>query len=276
MCIILRFCGGTAVNFVERTGANAISTFKNISGFWVFCLKCLREFLQGSFFNRAAFDVLVMQIFFTAYQLFAFFAVLSAVFGSIFIGIIFHLVKSLGLVQYLGDIIMGIVVLEISPLITVVLLALRSSSAINSEIAVMKVNREIDALESFKIDPVIYLFLPRIISFIISVTLLSSLFAIIVLFSGFLFSSAMFDMSGGIFTDMIAKSITVFDIFLFYVKSVFFGFFISVIPLYNGWRTHYRFTDVPVSVLRGMMGVFMSIVIVEVVSLVARFFLNSL
>ena len=86
---------------------------------------------MGSFFNRAAFDILVMQIFFTAYQLLNFFVVLSAVFGSIFIGIVFQTVKSFGLVQYLGNIIMGVVVLEFSPLITVVLLALRSSSAVN-------------------------------------------------------------------------------------------------------------------------------------------------
>ncbi|MBR4489122.1 ABC transporter permease, partial [bacterium] len=174
-------------DFIEQLGAKAVSTFNNVSGFCVFCLKCLREFLQGSFFNRAAFDVLVMQIFFTAYQLLNFFVVLSAVFGSIFIGIVFQTVKSFGLIQYLGNIVMGVVVLEFSPLITVVLLALRSSSAVNSEIAVMKVNREIDALESFGIDPVIYLVLPRIIRFIISVTVLSSLFAIIVLFSGFIF-----------------------------------------------------------------------------------------
>ena len=231
---------------------------------------------MGSFFNRAAFDILVMQIFFTAYQLLNFFVVLSAVFGSIFIGIVFQTVKSFGLVQYLGNIIMGVVVLEFSPLITVVLLALRSSSAVNSEIAVMKVNREIDALESFGIDPVVYLFLPRIISFIISVTILSSLFAIIVLFSGFIFSSIIFEMSAGIFSEMITKSISVFDIIIFYMKTVVFGFFIAVIPLYNGGKTKYRSTDIPVSVLSGMMGVFMSIVLVEVVSLVARFFLNSL
>ena len=134
-------------DFIEQFGSKAVSTFKNVSGFCRFSLKCLREFLQGSFFNRAAFDVLVMQIFFTAYQLLNFFVVLSAVFGSIFIGIVFQTVKSFGLVQYLGNIVMGVVVLEFSPLITVVLLALRSSSAVNSEIAVMKVNREIDALD---------------------------------------------------------------------------------------------------------------------------------
>ena len=231
---------------------------------------------MGSFFNRAAFDILVMQIFFTAYQLLNFFVVLSAVFGSIFIGIVFQTVKSFGLVQYLGNIVMGVVVIEFSPLITVVLLALRSSSAVNSEIAVMKVNREIDALESFGINPVVYLFLPRIISFIISVTILSSLFAIIVLFSGFIFSSIIFEMSAGIFSEMITKSISVFDIIIFYMKTIVFGFFISVIPLYNGWKTQYRPTDIPVSVLHGMMGVFMSIVFVEVLSLVVRFFLNSL
>lgn len=263
-------------DLVENFGGRAIERVENIKNFCRFTLRCLGEFLQGSFMNRAAFDVMVVQIYFTAYQLLAFFAVLSVICGSIFIGIIFQTVKSLGLVQYLGDIVMGLVVLEFSPLITAVLLALRSSSAINSEIAVMKVNREIDALEAFKIDPVIYLFLPRIIGFVVSVLVLSSLFSIIVICSGLVFSNSIFGMSTGMFTDLLAKSVSLVDIAILFIKCLLFGFFISVIPLYNGWKTKYQYTAVPVSVLHGMMGVFMSIVVIEVLSLVVRFILNSL
>ncbi|MGI6394329.1 MAG: MlaE family ABC transporter permease [bacterium] len=261
---------------VEKIGNNAIAKYNDFADFSSFMFKCLKAIGSGSFFNRAVLDVLIMQIYFTAYELLSLFILLSVVYGSIFIGIVLQTVKSLGLVQYLGDIIMGIVVLEMAPLITVFLLALRSSSAINAETAVMKVNREIDALESFMIDPVVYLFVPRIISLVLSVTILSVVFSIVVLFSGFIFSSIIFQMSSGMYASLIAKSVTVIDLVVMLVKSVAFGFLISVIPLYHGWKTKYMVTAIPVAVLRGMMSVFMSIILVEVLSLAARLLLNYL
>jgi phospholipid/cholesterol/gamma-HCH transport system permease protein len=261
---------------IENIGNRTIAKYNDIANFSSFVLRCLKAIGSGSFFNRAVFDVLVIQIFFTAYELLSLFIFLSVVYGSIFIGIVLQTVKSLGLVQYLGDIIMGLVVLEMAPLITVFLLALRSSSAVNAEIAVMKVNKEIDALESFGIDPVKYLFVPRIISFVLSVTILSSVFSIVVLFSGFIFSSIIFQMSPGMYADLIAKSVTATDLLVMLLKSMTFGFLISVIPLYHGWRTKYMMTAIPVAVLKGMLSVFMSIILVEVLSLAARLALNYL
>jgi len=262
---------------IENLGGNVISKGQNALNFLEFLKKCLKAIFSGSFItNRAAFDVLVMQIYFTAYELLPLFIFISAVYGSIFIGIVLQTVKSLGLVQYLGDIIMGLVVLEMAPLITVFLLALRSSSAVNAEIAVMKANRELDSLVSFRIDPVTYLFVPRIISFIISVTTLSAIFSIVVLFSGFIFSSIIFEMSAGIYADLLARSVSIWDLLIMLFKSVLFGFLISVIPIYHGWRTKYYVTAIPVSVLKGMMSVFMSIILVEVLSLAVRLALNYL
>lgn len=56
------------------------------------------------------------------------------------------------------------------------LITLRSSAAINTEMAVMKVNQEIKTLEIFRIDIIDYLVMPRIINGIVSIVLLSSLF----------------------------------------------------------------------------------------------------
>ena len=83
---------------------------------------------------------------------------------------------------------MGFMVAEIAPLVTVLLIALRSSSAINAEIAVMKVNNELNTLTVFRIDIITYLFPPRVISGIASVVLLTCLFALIVLTCGLIYS----------------------------------------------------------------------------------------
>ena len=262
--------------YIEKIGTNAINKRNDIRSFFSFTGRCFKGIFSGSFMNRAVFDILVIQIYFTAYELLSLFLILSVVYGSIFIGIVLQTVKSVGLVQYLGDIIMGIVVLEMAPLITVFLMALRSSSAVNAEIAVMKANREIDSLEAFKIDPVEYLFVPRIISFMLSVTILSAIFSIVVLFSGFVFTKIIFQMSAGMYTDLIARSVSLTDLGVMFFKSLSFGFLISVIPIYHGWNTKYQVTAIPVAVLRGMMSVFMSIILIEVISLVLRLTLNYL
>jgi len=134
-----------------------------------------------------------------------------------------------------------------------------------------KIGRELDALEAFGIDIANYLFLPRILAVMVSVMLLSALFAIIVTFSGLIFSTLIFDMGFNAYADIIAKAIEYKDFLILAVKSAALGFFITFIPLYYGSRAGYHLTAVPVSVLRGMVNVFIAIVVIEVLSLVARF-----
>ena len=96
------------------------------------------------------------------------------------------------LTQYFGHILMGFIVSEFSPFITVLLITLRSGSAINTEIAVMKVSQEMSSLEAFRIDVINYLLVPRVINGVISIVLLSTLFSVALLGSGFLFSRLIF------------------------------------------------------------------------------------
>ncbi len=262
--------------FFENIGFRTVEKLKDFADFILFSQRAFFSIICGDFLRRTEKEILEIQLYFTSFQLLFSFVLLSLVFGSFFIALVFMLVKSYGLVQYLGNIIMGVVVLELAPLITVILLALRSSSAINSEIAVMRVNREMDALEAFHIDPMRYLFIPRIVCFMVSVTILSAIFAIVVLLSGFLICSMMFGFSGSVYTELLANSASPADLIVFFLKTMLFGFFISVIPIYHGWKTPYQLTAIPVSVLRGMMGVFISIIFVEVLTSALRLLLNSL
>jgi phospholipid/cholesterol/gamma-HCH transport system permease protein len=186
-------------------------------------------------------------------------------------GIVFQIIKNLGLTEYLGRILMNLVVTELAPFVTVLLIALRSSSAINAEIAVMKVNKELNTLDKFNIDAVDYLFLPRVINGVISVVLLSTFFSIMVLTSGLLFSKLLFGLSLESYSNVLLSSANFYDIVISLVKCCTFGFFITLIPIRFGLRATNDLTSIPISVLNGMVDVFIAIVFIEVLSLILMF-----
>jgi phospholipid/cholesterol/gamma-HCH transport system permease protein len=215
--------------------------------------------------------VLINQIYFTSVQILPFFIGISIILGSLLIGIVFHIIKTFGLAEYLGRILMGLVVTELSPFVTVLLIALRSSSAINAEIAVMKVNKELNTLDKFNIDIINYLFLPRVINGVISVVLLSALFSILALSSGLLFSKLIFGMSLDTYSNVLLKSANFYDIIISLIKCCALGFFVTLIPIRFGLSATNDLTSIPIAVLNGMVDVFIAIVIIEVLSLILIF-----
>ncbi len=256
------------IGFVERIGETSLkmtATFRDILSF---AFTIVFSMFDKKTYNSAMRMVLINQIYFTSVQILPLFAGISIILGSFFIGIVFQVIKNMGLAEYLGRILMGLVVTELSPFITVLLIALRSSSAINTEIAVMKVNKELDSLEKFNIDIIDYLFVPRVINGVISVVLLSSLFSILALTSGMLFSKLLFGMSVDVYTNVLLNSAVFYDIVISLIKCCTFGFFITLIPIRSGLYASYELTSIPISVLHGMVDVLMAIVLIEVLSLI--------
>ncbi len=235
-----------------------------------FACRVIMKMFDIKTYNSATRAVLLNQIYFTAVQILPLFLVGSILFGSMLIGVVFKIIMDLGLVHYLGKILVGLLVVEMAPLVTALLIALRSGSAINAEIAVMKVSREMRTLEVFNIEAIDYLFIPRIVNGVVSVVLLSGLFSIVVIISGLLFSNIFFGMSADVYTGVLLDSANSGDLILSIIKAATFGFFITMIPIRSGFAATDELTSVPITVLRGMVKVFIAILIIEVLSLLIR------
>lgn len=257
---------------LEDIGRLEISTSKSFIDTISFAFKVAGRMFQPRIYNSAMRMVLVNQIYFTSVQILPVFLVVSTVLGSLLIGIVFQLLKQLNLIDYLGNVLMGLIVTELSPLITVFFITLRSSSAINTEMAVMKVDGEIKTLEIFRIDVIDYLLIPRIINGIISLVLLSSLFSIVLMAGGIIFSWVIFGISMDVYSNILLKSADFSDIVVSLIKCAVFGFFIALIPIQSGLRASREFTSIPISVSSGMVNVFTAIIIIEVLSLVTKLF----
>ncbi len=260
------------MDLLENIGRLGLNATKTIFDTFSFARKVIFRMFQPRAYNSAMRMVLVNQIYFTSVQILPVFLIVSMVLGSLLIGIVFQLLKQMGLTDYFGNVLMGLIVTDLSPFFTVLFITLRSSSAINTEMAVMKVTGEIKTLETFRVDVINYLLVPRIINGIVSLVLLSSLFSIVLIISGMLFSWVIFGMSLDVYSNILLNSANFSDIVISLIKCAVFGFFITLIPIRYGLRASYEFTSIPIAVSGGMVSVFTAIIIIEVLSLVTKLF----
>ncbi len=256
---------------IKNIGRFVIKEYQVATSTLAFTLSCIKAIFNPKSYNSAMRLILYRQIYFTNIQPLPTFILSSMFFGSLLLVLIFTVTKDLGLTDMLGDIVIDIILYEFSPLFTVFLISLRSSSAINTEIAVMQVNREIDTLKSFDIDIISYLFLPRILNGVITILALSSIFSISVLSSGYILSYLFLDFDFSMYSIFIAKAVDFNYLIVLFVKCVAFGFFITLIPIIYGMKASHELTTIPIAVLHGMIMIFRFIIIIEVLSLIIRF-----
>ena len=258
------------LKFIESIGDKAINTISSFYEALRFTSICLIHMLNPRSYNPAMRMVLTKQIYFTAVGIIPLFTTMAVFFGSIIIGVVIALSSEYNLQDQIGSIIITFVVDEFSPFFTALLISLRSGTAVNTEIAVMKVNKELNTLEEYKIDIIDYLFLPRIISGMISVVSLSILFAVIMLSSGYIFTLFYMNMDFYTYKYILIDAVELKDIVVLLVKSMAFGFVTMLIPIYSGLKTGKSYTAIPISVLNGMVKLFVALFFIEVLSLLIQ------
>lgn len=258
------------IKFIENIGEKTINSLSSFNEALQFTFICLGHMLQPKSYNPAMRMVLTKQIYFTAVTIIPLFIMMAFLFGSVIIGVVISLATQYSLQDKIGSIIVTFVIDEFSPFFTALLISLRSGTAVNTEIAVMNVNKELNMLKEYNINFIDYLFLPRIISGIISVTSLSILFAIIMLSSGYLFTLFYMNMDLHTYKYLLLDAIEVKDLVVLLLKSIAFGFVTMLIPIYSGFKMANSYTTIPISVLNGMVKLFIAIFFIEVLSLVIQ------
>lgn len=257
--------------FVRNIGLKTFNLFFIFKEALYFTFLCLFKLFSKGSYNSATKEILIKQIYFTAVQVLPILFITGIIFGSIFIALIVHLALDYGLKDHIGNILIVLIVSEFAPLMTVLLLALRSGAAINTEIAVMKVSKELNTLKAFNINIIEYLFLPRIISGLISTVLLASLLSIVMLFSGYIYLLLFFETGLDLYIRTLIHAISLYDLFLFFTKNILFGFFVILIPIYSGLNTEMSYTGIPIAVLNGMVKLIITIMSIEVILLVIQY-----
>jgi phospholipid/cholesterol/gamma-HCH transport system permease protein len=195
---------------------------------------------------RTVFSVVSTQIYFTGWQAMPLITILALASGGLVILQSASNLNFLGGGGMIGNLLVVIVVRELAPLLTALVVIARSGTAVASEVGNMRANREIEALESMGINPLSYIVFPRILGGIVSVLCLSIYFVLIALVGGFVITKLVHDMSFGFYFDSLSRALSVEDVWLFLLKNSFSGMIIFVIACYQGLSVRQSPTEVPI------------------------------
>jgi phospholipid/cholesterol/gamma-HCH transport system permease protein len=184
----------------------------------------------GLFFRE-----LSRQIYFTALQ-----RAYILIFTALMLGmlVIVHATQQLVKVQgeeFVGWLLVTIVVREVGPVWATFFVLLNSGSAITVEIGTMSVNGEIRALQMMGIDPYRYLGVPRFWGVTISLLSLYILCVFAAIIGGYLFAQVFAEIFWAKFWLSFINALQWIDLSVGFAKTTIFGMLITTVSIYFGF-----------------------------------------
>jgi phospholipid/cholesterol/gamma-HCH transport system permease protein len=129
------------------------------------------------------------------------------------------------------------IVLELGPLITGLVLTGRVGARMTAEIGTMRVTEQIDALETLSYDPLAYLVVPRLIAATLMFPLLVIFANVVGVVSGLATSVLATDVTLAQFLEGLRLGYADFQLIYSLIKATMFGCAIALLCSYEGYRT---------------------------------------
>ena len=125
---------------------------------------------------------------------------------------------------------------EIGGLITAIIVAGRSGSAFTAHIGTMRVNQEIDAMQTMGLNTIDTLVLPRIIALVITLPLLTFYADIMGLLGGAMMCYFQLDITIPVFLRQLNEAVDVNTLMVGLIKAPVFAFVIALVGCYEGFQ----------------------------------------
>lgn len=164
---------------------------------------------------------------------------------------------------------------ELGPVLTALVLAGRIGAAITAEIGSMKVNEQIEALDTMAIDPVRYLVVPKLVSLLIMLPCLTVIGDFSGIFGGYSIGVYNLKINPGLYWQTATKFLDLQDIYTGLLKSVVFAFIIVLIGAYQGFKTRGGAVGVGQATTTSVVTSFIFIIIADAI-LTSIFFFSEL
>ena len=226
------------MKFFENTGSivkNWILIFCEFTGllrqtlYWVFVgpfrgkpISWFRVFEQMVFMGLQSIVIVFFVTFFTGIVL----AMQSA-----------QQLAKMGAIIYVASLVTISICRELGPVLTALVMAGRIGAAITAEVGSMKVNEQIEALETMAVSPVRYLVVPKFISLLIMLPCLTVIGDMSGIVGGYIIGVHSLKISSGLYIQTALKYLTLKDIYTGLSKPFVFAVIIAIVGAYQGLKT---------------------------------------
>ncbi len=149
----------------------------------------------------------------------------------------YYAFKALGGQSLLGMFVSLAGVREMAPLMVAAMTAAKAGTEMASQLAVMRIREQIDALEVMSIDPYTWLVVPRCLGILIALPALTMMCILTLIGTAWLVTMLQLGESGPQFLHTAFGALTGQDLWIALFKAAVFGLLISLISCYCGFRS---------------------------------------
>lgn len=142
---------------------------------------------------------------------------------------------------------------EVTPLLTAIIIAGRTGSAITASIGTMQVQEEIDALKTMGISPIRRLVLPRVIGLVISLPILTMFADVASMFGGMIFAGPLLSVNPDLFLSRLQNYVSINNFWIGIFKSVFFAWIIAMVGCHRGFKVKSNAESIGVETTRSVV-----------------------
>lgn len=162
------------LSWLQRVGRISLIQAQYFNNYLIFAGQLTQEFLRilraPSHFRIPAISNVIYQ---SGYQALFIIALLSLMIGVVITYQMGLQLRNYGANIYIVDLLGLSILREFGPLLTAIMVAGRTGSAFTAQLGMMKINQEVDALDTMGVTPAEILLLPKIIGLLIALPLLT-------------------------------------------------------------------------------------------------------
>lgn len=168
-------------------------------------------------------------------------SMLIIVVSGLFVGMVLGLqgydtLERFGSGDALGVLLALSLVRELGPVVAALLFASRAGSAVTAEIGLMKTTEQLKAMDMMAVNPLARVAAPRFWGGVISMPLLAAVFTAMGIFGGWLIGVVIIGVDSGAFWSQMQAAVDFRnDVLNGIIKSIVFGFAVSLIAVFEGY-----------------------------------------
>ena len=249
--------------FVVHAGVFAISFVKVLFGMvGLFYDTVVEIFRAGKHGYASSVKQIVNQILFTGVEAMGLVGIIGLLCGITIIIQATTTMPKFGVGEYFGKILIIVVIRELGPFFTSLVVVGRSGAALATYIGNMRVAKEISALEAMGIDPIRFIAMPAFVAMVVSMVCLAVYFDIIAIIGGYLVAQANVEIPFGIFMSTVLDALDARELGISMIKNFLFGSIIATVSCYYGLAvTNMR--EVPQAALKAVVSSMIATIVIN-------------
>ena len=243
-----------SVSYAQFLGRRLVILLLTVQGVGAFALITLGVLVTKFGVARSLVHGLVRrEIARAGLRLLPMFLFLAAALGFLVIGQTVSWLSRVGAIGYLGTVMVLVVVRELGPLLTALVVLARVGTANVVELGTARATGEVEALEALGIDPVHYLVVPRVVGMAVGIFSLTIYLILGAVVSGYLWAFLQdVPLTPGDYFRELAGALSGLDFVLLALKTAGFGGIIAVVTCYHGLAQPLRLEEVSSATVRAV------------------------